>query len=36
MRYWIRSKKELLKEILQEEGFPRGNSEPSKTCHFED
>ncbi|MBL4649138.1 MAG: CotH kinase family protein [Aureispira sp.] len=36
MRHWVESRKELLKETLNYEGIPRGNSEPSKICHFED
>lgn len=36
MRYWVGSRAELLKETLRRKGIPRGNSEPSKICHFED
>lgn len=36
LRAWIQSRKESLEETLRFKGIPRGNSEPSKICHFED
>lgn len=35
-RYWIERRKQLMKDALMYTGFPRGHSEPSKICHFEE